>query len=402
MSAALANIVVMQAIAAILAAVMLVAWRSFDRPRHAFIWALSFGIAALAWFIVFVTLAFNLNVHVMEMLTGGLGCLCKALLAIGFIQRARNKVNTTPLFLAVGTAAAFLALVTVVIPLPGASDAIWLSFGATMLTISAAHVSRSIRTASLVERATAVMLLLFAAVDFTGAAFALYQGANGDGSGVQLFRLILMLFHPPAFVGVEVFTVFLVAVDLAERMRSLAVSDLLTGIPNRRGFEEAAERAIRNAQRQRQPLTLVVTDIDRFKAINDRHGHAAGDRAIQHFARRIERMVRRGDLIGRIGGEEFALLLINTRSIEAVEVVERIRRDVSAVPVDGPETILMTASFGVTDLRPGDTTLANLFARADRALYRAKMDGRDRIACVELMESPPQSQDSMWATSTPM
>jgi diguanylate cyclase (GGDEF)-like protein len=113
-------------------------------------------------------------------------------------------------------------------------------------------------------------------------------------------------------------------------------------------------------------------------------------------------MVRRGDLIGRIGGEEFALLLINTRSIEAVEVVERIRRDVSAVPVDGPETILMTASFGVTDLRPGDTTLANLFARADRALYRAKIDGRDRIACVELMESPPQSQDSMWATSTPM
>jgi diguanylate cyclase (GGDEF)-like protein len=389
--------VVLQLIAAMLAAIMLIAWRSFDRPPHAFVWALSFGVAAIAWFVISLMEAFNMPL--LYPLSAGLSCLSRILLAIGFIQRAHGRVNTIPLLPAMGAAWILLIAFTILIPHQGVRDALWLAFGAVMLSISAAHVSQSIRTASLAERATAFMLLLFAAGDLGAAVFALGEGATGGDA--QLFRSIIMLLRPPAFVGVGLFAVMLVAADMAERMRSLAVSDLLTGIANRRGFEEAAERAIRNAQRQRQPLTLVVTDIDRFKAINDRHGHVAGDRAIQHFARRMERMVRRGDVIGRIGGEEFALLLINTRSIEAIEVVERIRRDVAAMPVDGPEAILMTASFGITDLRPSDTTLANLFARADRALYRAKIDGRDRVACIETMEDPLLPQDRILASSSP-
>lgn len=402
MNAALVNIVALQLIAAMLAAIMLIAWRSFDRPRHAFMWAISFSIATVAWFLIFLTRVFDQHAPIIYVLAAVMGCVSKALLAIGFVQRARGRVNVIPLLAATGAAVILITIATFVIPHQGARDAIWLAFGAAMLIVSAAHVARSIRTASIPERATAFMLILFAAIDFGAAAAALRQGVDGSGGGLRLFRVVLLLLHPAAFIGVGLFAVFLVAADLAERMRALAVSDLLTGIANRRGFEEAAEKAIRNAQRQRQPLTLVVTDIDRFKGINDRHGHVAGDRAIQHFAKRMERMVRRGDLVGRIGGEEFALLLINTRSTEAIDVVERIRRDVAAMPVDGPEAILMTASFGVTDLRPGDTTLANLFARADRALYRAKIDGRDRVACAETMEVALTPQDQVWATSDPV
>jgi diguanylate cyclase (GGDEF)-like protein len=401
MNASLINILIMQLVTAVLTVIMLIAWRTFDRPRHAFMWALAFGIGTLAWLIVVVAQQFDLYKSTLYAFAAGLGCLCRVLLAAGFVQRARGRVETRRFLRAAGAALVLVAVVTLAISHQGTRDVVWFLFGAVMLVISAAHVSRSIRTASLAERATTFMLLLFAVADFGAAVAAIGFRADGHGSGFQFFRFVVLILHPPAFIGVGLFAVFLVAADVAERMRALAVSDLLTGIANRRGFEEAAERAIRNAQRQGQPLTLVVTDIDRFKAINDRHGHVAGDRAIQHFAKRMERMVRRGDLIGRIGGEEFALMLINTRSVDAVEVVERLRRDVGAMPVDGPDAIRMTASFGMTDLRPGDTTLANLFARADRALYRAKIDGRDRVACAEMMEDPLLPQDKAWAASNP-
>jgi len=279
-----------------------------------------------------------------------------------------------------------IALATFAIPHRAARDAIWLSFGGAMLAIGASTVARSLKAASTPERATALMLVLFAAIDFGTAAVAFAQGPAGDEAGLALFRTALVLLYPLAFIGVGIFAVFLVAADLAETMRQLATVDLLTGIYNRRGFEDSADRALRNAQRQRQPLSVVVADIDNFKVINDRFGHPAGDAALRHFAARLERLVRRGDLIGRIGGEEFALLLVNTRAQDAIEVVERIRRDIAAMPVDGPGRVKMTASFGVTGLRPGDTSLAALLARADRALYRSKTEGRDRVTSAEDMK----------------
>lgn len=402
MNAALLNIVALLFIAAMLASIMLIAWYSFDRPRHALIWAMAFSVATAGWLANFLMRVFDGDMALLYALATGLSCLSNALIALGFVQRSRSKVRVRPLLIAAAGAAALIAIASVATPHQGVRDATWLSFGGAMLMISAAQVGRSLRATTLPERATTLMLLLFSLIDFGAAAIALRQGAGGTGVDFDTFRLVLVLLYPPAFIGVGLFTVFLVAADLAERMRALAVSDLLTGILNRRGFEEAAERAIRNAQRQRQPLTLVVTDIDRFKAINDRYGHAAGDRAIQHFAGRMAGMVRRGDLIGRIGGEEFALLLINTGSAEAMEVVERIRADVSAMPVDGPESIRMTASFGVTDMRTGDNILANLFARADRALYRAKIEGRDRAVCAEAMDATMISAGRVWVTSDPV
>ncbi|MDB5687625.1 MAG: diguanylate cyclase [Rhizorhabdus sp.] len=402
MNAALLNIVALQFIAAMLAAIMLIAWRSFDRPRHALIWAVAFSVATAGWFFNFIARFWAIDSPLLLLLATALSCLFNALIAIGFVRRSRNDARVVPLLAAAACIVLVVALFSFVVPHEGLRDGSWLAFDGAMLAISAREVARTLRVRSLPERATTLMFVLFALVHFGLAALALEQGAVRDDGGLNSFRLALLLLFPPSFIGIGLFTFFLVAADLAERMRALAVSDLLTGILNRRGFEEAAEGAIRNAQRQHQPLTLVVTDIDRFKAINDRYGHVAGDRAIQHFASRMARMVRRGDLIGRIGGEEFALLLINTRSMEAMEVVERIRADVSALPVDGPESIHMTASFGVTDLRVDDVMLANLFARADRALYRAKIDGRDRIVCAETMDPTMVSPDRIWVTSDPV
>ena len=383
MTAALVNVFALSIIAAMLAAVMLIAWRSFGKPRYAMIWAFAFAVATLEWTSNLFIRFFAGDDPLLFSLIVGLCCLSNALIAIGFVQRARAQTSMTPLLIAAFAAAGLITTIVFFFPQRDLRDAVWLYFAGTMLVIGAGSVTRSLRKAPLPERATVAMLVLFAVVDFGLGTLALGQGSSGEGEGYLLFRTLLVLLYPLAFIGVGLFAVFLVAADLAEKMRLLATSDELTGIYNRRGFEESAERAIRNAQRQRQPLALVIADIDSFKTVNDRHGHSTGDRALKHFASRIERMVRRGDLIGRIGGEEFALLLINSRAQDALEVVERIRRDIAAMPVEGRAQIVMTASFGVTGLRPGGISLATLLARADRALYRSKLDGRDRVTSAE-------------------
>lgn len=386
MTAALVIIVVLIFIATMLAAVMLIAWHSFGRPRHALVWALAFAIATAQWLCNLALRTGHDDSAFLYSATAGLGCLSNALIAVGFVQRNRAPKRVMPLLAAAAISSLLIAVANFVQPQLGIRYSTALAFCGLMMLVSACNVAASLRQASLPERAVMLMLVLFALIALTLAAAALGQAGAADGGRMLLFRSVLTLLYPIAFTGVGLFSVFLVAADLADNMRMLATSDVLTGVYNRRGFDDGAERAIRNAQRQRQPLSVVVADIDNFKLINDRHGHTVGDRALRHFAGRLERLVRRGDLIGRIGGEEFALLLVNTRAQDALEVVERIRRDIAAMPVDGTSRVVMTASFGVTGLRPGDISLASLLARADRALYRSKLEGRDRVTSADDIE----------------
>lgn len=165
-----------------------------------------------------------------------------------------------------------------------------------------------------------------------------------------------------------------------EAAEALARTDVLTGLANRRAFEEAAQREIRRALRNREPLALIVTDIDRFKAINDTHGHHAGDRVLMHFAHTLSAAVREVDLVGRWGGEEFVILMPGTAIEEATLAAERMRQAVAASPARCEDkTCPCTASFGVATFTGGAPSLDALLGRADRALYRAKENGRDRV-----------------------
>lgn len=388
MTPAIVLINVLMLISAMLTGVMLIAWRNFGQPRHALVWAMAFAVATLQWGTNLVLRTVGEGAAPLLAALAMLSCLSNALIAVGFVQRNREGTRRRVRLILGGAllVAVLIVLASVVNPHAGLRDATMLLFSAIMMALSALNVARSLRAATPPERAVMLVLVLFALLHVAMAAVAVRQGAAEQGDAFRHFHIALVLLHPPAFIGVGLFSVFLVAADLAENLRRLATADVLTGIYNRRGFDDAAERAIRNAQRQRQSLSVVVADIDNFKAINDRYGHNVGDRALCHFASRLERLVRRGDLIGRIGGEEFALLLVNTPAQNAVEVVERIRRDIAAMPVGGPDRIAITASFGVTGLRPGDISLAPLLARADRALYRSKLDGRDRVTSAEDME----------------
>ena len=156
--------------------------------------------------------------------------------------------------------------------------------------------------------------------------------------------------------------------------------DPLTGLLNRRAFTEAAEAEIRQAQRYRLPLSLVGIDLDHFKSINDSLGHAGGDAVLQHFARLMTEQVRSVDFVGRLGGEEFVLLLPSTDAQAALQVTQRLCEAVAAsrLPIQGRE-FSYTASFGVAEFDPHHPRLDELLGRADAALYEAKRQGRNRV-----------------------
>lgn len=160
----------------------------------------------------------------------------------------------------------------------------------------------------------------------------------------------------------------------------LASTDPLTGVANRRRFLEQLDLELDRGRRFGDPATLLMLDVDHFKRVNDTHGHAAGDAVLRHLTELSRRSLRRIDLLGRLGGEEFAVLLPGTAREGAALLAERLRRQVAETPAhDGKGTIRVTVSIGLTEFGPDDAAPDTVLARADAALYRAKQAGRNRV-----------------------
>lgn len=166
----------------------------------------------------------------------------------------------------------------------------------------------------------------------------------------------------------------------ARRMSAASLHDHLTGVYNRRYFDQQLRAELAFALRHRVPLSLILLDIDRFKAVNDRLGHPAGDAALVQCAERVAELVRQEDLFARYGGEEFALVCRGTGLLQARSLAERICSAVRAEPfsLEGKRRSL-TISAGVAELDPSIGTPHELVAAADRALLAAKRAGRDRV-----------------------
>jgi diguanylate cyclase (GGDEF)-like protein len=160
-----------------------------------------------------------------------------------------------------------------------------------------------------------------------------------------------------------------------------AVTDVLTGLYNRRAFIPLGEKEVGRARRYHRPLALILFDIDHFKAVNDAHGHVIGDRVLQVLTKRVSDTTRATDVVCRYGGEEFIVLMPEASREEGLAMAERLRQEVSRMTVVTEAAELsLTISLGVAAIDPGeDETLESLINRADRAMYQAKAAGRNTV-----------------------
>jgi diguanylate cyclase (GGDEF)-like protein len=206
-------------------------------------------------------------------------------------------------------------------------------------------------------------------------------------------------------VALGLFVVLLIAVMVlawikvrqARRLQTLASTDELTGVANRRALMAGAERELALARAQNRPLALLMIDVDHFKRINDTHGHPVGDAVLRHLARVLGVSLRERDRLGRIGGEEFVVVLPGSSLEAARSVAERTRAAVAAAPLDsGGLCVRFSISVGVAEVAAVDG-LKELFAKADAALYRAKASGRNVVVAHEpasdqVIVAPGQAQ----------
>ncbi|HEY4191658.1 MAG TPA: GGDEF domain-containing protein [Mesorhizobium sp.] len=228
----------------------------------------------------------------------------------------------------------------------------------------------------------------FAAKPFVAQALGGW-GANPQAYSRSIYASVSQAAGSVFLVAIALLLLVMIVRDVLADATAKSETDALSGLMNRRGFEDRALDALRSAVRHGVPLSLVIADLDNFKNVNDGFGHASGDRAIQAFASLLRGAVSGAHVAGRIGGEEFAILLPGSNLAAARLLAEGTRSAFSAVPIAGlPADYRCTASFGVAQLGEGEEFGA-LMRRADHALYQAKRTGRDRVCVMPMPDASP-------------
>jgi diguanylate cyclase (GGDEF)-like protein len=165
-----------------------------------------------------------------------------------------------------------------------------------------------------------------------------------------------------------------------KQLQHMARTDALTGVASRGSFQQSLEQSIGEAQRRQERLVLVMLDVDHFKAVNDQYGHDAGDQALRYICNSLSQRLRNTDILGRLGGEEFGLLLRNTDGQGAEPLVETLREQLCSQPMRyGNQDIALSATFGLAEWPVDGQTAEQLYRCADQRLYRGKELGRNRL-----------------------
>jgi diguanylate cyclase (GGDEF)-like protein len=279
-----------------------------------------------------------------------------------------------------------------------------LAIAIQVLAISALLLCSRERSTRAPRRLMSAFLFVFSAVEFTRAfvAFALHHKPDAFSKPLELTSIVAYIVStsvlPLAFI-------WMMNARLEADLIQKSLLDPLTQVLNRRGLFEELDREIARSNRYGEHLTVVLADLDHFKRLNDTFGHAAGDAVLIGFVRLLVNTLRRADIIARIGGEEFVLLLPHAGVREAQPLLERLRIEVSQyrqsthlgaahglAPEDADDlksSLRITASFGATTVGPERVATANeLLREADLALYRAKNDGRNRVHFFSAADTP--------------
>lgn len=177
-----------------------------------------------------------------------------------------------------------------------------------------------------------------------------------------------------------------------QQLRQMARTDALTGVASRGSFQQSLDQSVREARRSQEKLVLVILDVDHFKAVNDQYGHDAGDQALRHICNSLSQRLRNTDTLGRLGGEEFGLLLRNTERTAAEPLVEMLREQIASKPLlYGDQQIFLTVTLGLAEWPSDADSAEQLYRCADQRLYRGKEQGRNRLVS-STNHAPPHTE----------
>lgn len=314
----------------------------------------------LGGFAVLQALAGNYPFAILEV-------LCTALLLFGAwrIERARHLYLWIYLYL-IPT----FCFILYIIVMPDASSAafVWLYMIPLLAYLLLGKRRAFLLTAPFM---LAGLLLYFSGNHLTLDTHGLIDLGNATLCGV----LILVFVH--IYDGLRM--------QAHEELERLAQTDSLTGVASRGSFQHALQRSIQEAERSNGHLVLVLLDVDHFKEVNDRWGHEAGDMALQHICQMLQQRLRVTDFLGRLGGEEFGLLLRHTDSTGAGPLVETLRRQLTERPLEyHGQPIALSATFGLAAWPEDGRSAAELYRSADRRLYSGKQRGRNQLVSSDL------------------
>jgi diguanylate cyclase (GGDEF)-like protein len=369
-------LVVLILVSVVLCVALRVMWRTLDQAAHVRTWSITFAAGAAGFFLNLLVVELVPHSPLYPLLTGTIPIAVSYLLMLGYRQRAGLRLYHARFLGAIAAVELLVTVTQFIIPNAGIRLAAGPFFASVMYWVAGRTACR--RLVGGAERTARVILYLFSGFDLLSGYLALRSGP-GDIQAQQLYEHVRMLGLPSFYISSGLMVVLVIASDMAARMQRIAETDTLTGLMNRRGIERAAKAAIERCRATSRPLTAVIADLDLFKKINDMYGHGIGDLALQRFSAYLRTSAPAPELLGRLGGEEFVLLLEDTTEAQALLLTEQIRAGVARIPIADLGMTSLTSSFGISEMQPGDHALVDMLARADSALYAAKSAGRDRV-----------------------
>jgi diguanylate cyclase (GGDEF)-like protein len=382
------------AVCAVLASALFVFW--YNQRERTYIAVLSGGFALLAFGFALQYVSVTTDGVATRLLANGSLLVGAASVVAGTLGRYGRRPPVVPLVAVVGLATASFTWFLLIQP-SVVARIYAVNFGCGLLVLLLAVELWKIEKKKKFDHFLIGLFAVWGAQFFlrTPLAVAFEDYAVNDVNFFSTLYWVTLTFSVAFFLLIfAVAIVAAIAMDMQEELRAESFTDPLSGLLNRRGFNTSLEKALHTAGDGGMPLALVVADLDRFKEINDRFGHAAGDQAIMSFAECLRAATGDDHVAGRMGGEEFAILLRGADLGMARLFAEGLRTSYAAKDIPGlPADRSLSASFGVAVMQPGEDW-ESLLRRADRALYRAKAEGRDRVvACMNA--DGPTSQVSV-------